>query len=147
MSDKVWYFTWKNFFIVAWFHKYVYISDETWLQLKPSPLFSCKFLMVHISPSRTGELNSHYQQSPMWVKGIHTMGCCLVPQRDNLRHCCHDLNAMQPLAQCSTDWLQWTRTLFAVLWRSPPVARTPRVGFWWDETVISTHESTWHQNP
>jgi hypothetical protein len=32
------------------------------------------------SPTITGELNSHHQQSPMRVEGIHTTGCWPVPQ-------------------------------------------------------------------
>jgi hypothetical protein len=45
-------------------------SDKIQVQLKPSPFFSCRFLMVHISRTRTLQLNSHYQQSPMLVEGI-----------------------------------------------------------------------------
>jgi hypothetical protein len=47
-------------------------------------------------------------------------GCCLVPQRYCLRHCYHHLSAMQPLAQCLTSWLHWTRALFAILGRHRP---------------------------
>jgi hypothetical protein len=50
----------------------------------PLEFFPCKFLVVHISPTRTEELNSHHLQIPMWMEGIDTMGCCLVPQRDCL---------------------------------------------------------------
>jgi hypothetical protein len=42
----------------------------------------CTVILVHISPTRTGELNSHHKQSPMRVEGIHTTGCCPVPRRD-----------------------------------------------------------------
>jgi hypothetical protein len=66
---------------------------------------SCKFLVVHITPARTGELNSHHQQSPMRVEGIHTTGCCPVPRRDRLRHCYHYLSVMQSSARCVTPWL------------------------------------------
>jgi hypothetical protein len=48
-------------------------------------IFSCRFLVVHTSPTRTQELNRHHQQSPMRV---HRTGCCPVPRRDRLRHCC-----------------------------------------------------------
>jgi hypothetical protein len=92
------YLTWWNLIIVAWFYKNVYLRDEIWTQLKPSQSFFCKFLVVHISPTRTGELNSHHQQSPVpW------------------RHCCHHLSAMQPLARCLASWLHWTRALFVIL--------------------------------
>jgi hypothetical protein len=63
----------KNLTIAAWFHTKVYLSDEIWIQLKPSQfIFSCRFLVVHISPTITWELNSHHQQSPMRVEGIQT---------------------------------------------------------------------------
>jgi hypothetical protein len=61
---------------------------------KAFDIFSCRFLVVHISPSRTGQLNSHHQQSPMRVEDIHTTGCCPVPRRDLLRHCYHHLIAV-----------------------------------------------------
>jgi hypothetical protein len=48
-------------------------------------IFSCRFLVVHISPTRIQELNRHHQQSPMRV---YRTGCCPVPRRDHLRHCC-----------------------------------------------------------
>jgi len=83
--------------------------------------------VVHISPTRTGELNSHHQQSPMRVEGIHTTGCCPVPRRDRLWHCCHHLSAMQPSARCLTPWLRWTRALFAVLGRYSPPRRGRQV--------------------
>jgi hypothetical protein len=76
---------------------------------KAFPIFSCRFLVVHISPTRTGELDSHYQQSPMRVKGVHTTGCCPVPRRDLLRHCCHHLSAVQPSARCLTPWYDYLK--------------------------------------
>jgi hypothetical protein len=100
---------------VIWFHKNVYLSDKIWIQLKPLPFLSCRFLEVHISPTRTGELTGHHPHSPIWVEGIHMMGCCPVPQRDRLGHCYHHLSAMQLSARCLTPWLQWTRALFTVL--------------------------------
>jgi hypothetical protein len=105
--------------IVAWFHKNVYLSDECWIQLKPLPCFSFRFFVVHISPITIRELNSHHQQSPMRVEGVHTAGCCPLPWRDRLRHCYYHLSAMQPSARCLTPWLRWARTLFAVLGRYP----------------------------
>jgi hypothetical protein len=77
--------------------------------------FFCRFLVVHISSTRTGKLNSHHQQSPMQVEGIHTMGYCLVPKRDHLQYYYHHLSALQPLTPCVTTWLGWTRALFATL--------------------------------
>jgi hypothetical protein len=50
--------------MVTWFHKNVYLSDKIWIVLKPLPFLSCRFLVVSISPTRMGELNSHHQQSP-----------------------------------------------------------------------------------
>jgi hypothetical protein len=35
-------------------------------------IFSCRFLAGHVTLTRTWELNSHHQQSPMRVEGIHT---------------------------------------------------------------------------
>jgi hypothetical protein len=58
------------------------------------------FLVVFISLTRTEELNSHHQQIPMWVESIHTTGFYPVPRRDRLRHCYHQLSAMQPWARC-----------------------------------------------
>jgi hypothetical protein len=88
-------------------------------------IFPCRFLEAHISPAITGELHSHHQQSPVPVVGIHTTGCCPVPRRDRLRHCCHHLSAMQP---CLTPWLRWTRALFAVLGRYTPTPRDEDIG-------------------
>jgi len=53
----------------------------------------------------------------MRAEGIHTTGCCLVPRKNRLRHCCHQLSAMQPSARWLTRTLAsvWTRALFAVL--------------------------------
>jgi hypothetical protein len=55
--------------------------------------------VVCIIPTRTGELNSHQPKSPMREEGVHTTGCCPVPRRDHLRHCCHHLSATQLSAQ------------------------------------------------
>jgi hypothetical protein len=160
-SVKFQYLTQRNFIIVAWFHKNVYLSDEIWIQLRPHThkgcarlfmlpygtsdkygcqlsitgllllafaiFYSCIFLVVHISPTRTGESNSHHQQSLTRVESVHTTGCCPVPRRDRLRHCYHHLSVMQPSARCLTPWLQWTRTLFAVLGRYP-LPRRGRLG-------------------
>jgi hypothetical protein len=117
---KVQYLTQRNFILVSWVHKNFYLSDEIWNQLKPSSFFPSRFLVVHISPTRTGELNSHLQQSPMSVKGLYTTGCCPVPWRGRLWHCYLHLSAMEPLARCLTPWLRWTRSLFAVLGHYPP---------------------------
>jgi hypothetical protein len=113
-----------------WFHTNVYLNDEIWIQITPLQFVPCKFLVVHVSPTRTRELNSHHQHSPMRVEDKHTTGRCPVPRRDHLRHCYHHLSAMQPSAQCLTPWLRWTRALFAVLGRYPSATMTPRVGFW-----------------
>jgi hypothetical protein len=86
-------------------------------------VFPCRFLVVRISPTRTGQLNSHHQQSPMRVEGIHMTGCCPVPQRDRLRHCYHYLSVMQSSARCLAPCLRWTRALFAVLGRYPSPRR------------------------
>jgi hypothetical protein len=92
-----------------------YLCNEIWIQLRPSPLFFLRCLVVHISRTRTMELNSHHQQSPMWVEWIQMMGCCPVPRRDHLQHCCHHHSAMQPSARWLTPGLQRTRTLLAIL--------------------------------
>jgi hypothetical protein len=141
--------------IVVWFHKYVCLSEEIWIQLKPRALkgcvgclcshtqggqfkslycraplygarhFSCRFYVVHISPTIIRELNSD-----QWVEGIHKTECCPEPRWDRLRRCFHYLSAMQPSARCLTSWHRWTRELFVVLGRYPPPAATaPRVGF------------------
>jgi hypothetical protein len=69
---------------------------STGLLLMAFAIFPCVFLVVHISPTRTGELDSDHQQSPMRVEGVHMTGCCPVPRRDRLRHCCHHLSTMLP---------------------------------------------------
>jgi hypothetical protein len=57
--------------------KKVNLSDEIWIQLKPSSFFPlCRFLVVHINSTRTGELQSP-QQSPMSAEGIYATGCLL----------------------------------------------------------------------
>jgi hypothetical protein len=99
--------------------------------------------VVHISLTRTGEVNSHHQQSPMRVEGIHTTGCCPVPWRDRLWHFCHHLSAVQPSARCLTPWLRWTRALFAVLGRCFPLLQG-RLELWfpiyvWRCVVIYFH--------
>jgi hypothetical protein len=81
----------------------------------------CRFLVVYIIPTRTGELNSNHPQSPVRVESIHMMGFCLMPRRNRLRHCYHRLSAVQP---SFTSWLLWTRALFAILACYP----TPRRG-------------------
>jgi hypothetical protein len=63
--------------------------------LSMASVFSfCRFIVAHTSPTRTWELNSRHQQSPMRVEGLLPMGCCPVPRRDLLRHCYHRLSAM-----------------------------------------------------
>jgi hypothetical protein len=92
--------------------------------------FLFRFFVVHI-PTKTWELNSHHQQSPMQLEGIHTTGCWPVPRRDHLLHWYHHVSAIQPSALCLTHWLWCTRALFAVLGHhSLSATRTPRVGFW-----------------
>jgi hypothetical protein len=106
---------WQNLIIVAWFDKNVYLSDEIWISL-----------------TRTGELNSHHQQSPMGVVGIHTMGCCPVPRRDHL------FTTLLSPPQCHVAFGTMPHTLATVEQRpvccprtlSPSATRTPRVGFW-----------------
>jgi hypothetical protein len=95
------------------------LINEIWIQLKSSPFFPCTFLVVHISLTRTWELNGHHRESPMRVEGMHTTGCCPVLLRDCHQHCYHHLNALQPLAWCLTSWLWWTWALFAALARYP----------------------------
>jgi hypothetical protein len=82
-----------------------------------SPLFFYRFLVIHISPIWTWELNTHHQHSHRLVEGKHTTGCCLLPRRGRLQHCYHHVSAVQPSARCLTPWLQRPRALFAVLGR------------------------------
>jgi hypothetical protein len=49
---------------------------------KAFPIFSCSFLLVHISSQEPWELNSRHPQRPMRVESMHTTGCCPVPWRD-----------------------------------------------------------------
>jgi len=35
----------------------------------------------------TRKIYGHRPHSPTWKEGLHTMGCCPVPQGDRLRHC------------------------------------------------------------
>jgi hypothetical protein len=82
ISVRIQWLTSLNLIIVAWLHKNFHLSDEIWIQLKTFNIFPCRFLVAHISPIRTGELNSHHQQSPMRVEGVHTAGRFPVPRRD-----------------------------------------------------------------
>jgi hypothetical protein len=67
-------------------------------------------------------IKQSHQQSPMWVEGIHTAGCCPVPRRGCFRHCYRHLTAMQNSA--------WFRFLFPVLGRyHPPLGGRLCVGF------------------
>jgi hypothetical protein len=110
-------------------HKNVYLSNDIWIQLKRS-FFPCRFLVIHISSTRTGKLNSHHQQSPMPVECIHTTGCCPVPRRDHLRHCyppqCHAAFGTMPhiLASVNHSPVCRPRTL------PSSAMRTPMFGFW-----------------
>jgi hypothetical protein len=111
------------------FNKNVDLSDEIWIRLKPLPFFHviCGSYQSH----KNRESTSHHQQSPMRVEGIHTTGSWPVPWRDRLWHCYRHLSAMQPSVRCLTPWLQWTRALFTVLTRPPPLATLAhRVRFW-----------------
>jgi hypothetical protein len=49
---------------------------------------------------------------------------------NRLRHCYHNLSAMQPSTRCLTPSLRWTTALFAVLGRYRPPMRRTRVEFW-----------------
>jgi hypothetical protein len=69
------------------------VSVSIWLLWWVFQVF-CIILVVHISPTKSGVINSHHQQSPMRMEGIRTTGCCPVPQRGLLRHCYHHLSAM-----------------------------------------------------
>jgi hypothetical protein len=73
----------------------------------------CRFLVVYIIPTRTGELNSNHPQSPVRVESIHMMGFCLMPRRNRLRHCYHILASVD-----HPSMLPHSAT------------RAPRVGFW-----------------
>jgi hypothetical protein len=108
---KVQYLTYSNLIIITWFHKNV--SNEICILLTHLPCLFL-FIIVYIRPTGTGEFSSHHQQSPMWVEGKHTTGCCPVLRRDLLRHCYHHLIAMQPSARCHTPWLRRTTALSAV---------------------------------
>jgi len=46
-----------------------------------------------------GETFGHHPRSPTLTKGLHTMGCGLVPQGDRLQHCNLYPSAMQPSAR------------------------------------------------
>jgi hypothetical protein len=70
----------KGISIVPWLHKNVHPSDEIWSQIKTSQFFSCRFLVVHISPTRTEELVSHHQQSPIWWKTYKRRGAARCPE-------------------------------------------------------------------
>jgi hypothetical protein len=111
-------------------------SITGFLLMALATFYSCRFLVVHISPTRTGELNSRHPQSPMRVEGIHTSWCCLVPRRDRLWQCSHHLSAMQTSTQCLTPWLRWIRAMYAVLGCPPPTTRMPRFGFWRSPRVL-----------
>jgi hypothetical protein len=88
-------------------------------------LFFCAFLMVHISPTRTGDLNSHHQQ------------CC--PGDDGIVCDTAITTAMQPSARCLTPWLRWTTALFAILRRYPPPWRG-RLGL----DIGEVHQINWN---
>jgi hypothetical protein len=65
----------RNLITLSWFHKKIPSLRKCELH-KAFAFFSCRFHVVHISRTRTGELNSHHQQSPMRVEGTHMTGCC-----------------------------------------------------------------------
>jgi hypothetical protein len=81
-------------------------------------------------PHNDRGIEQSHQQSPMWVEGIHTAGCCSVPRRCRFRHCYHHLTAMQNSAWCPTPRPRWFRFLFPVLGRyHPPLGGRLCVGF------------------
>jgi hypothetical protein len=94
---------------MVWFRKKYLPKLRNLYSTKAFVIFPCRFFVVHISPTRTRELNSQHQQSSMWVEGIHTTGCFSLSRRDRLGHCYHHLRDMRPSARCLTPWLRWTR--------------------------------------
>jgi hypothetical protein len=80
---------------------------------------------------------SHHPQSPIRVYGMHMTWFCLVPWRDCLRHCYHHPSTMQPLSQCLTPCLLWTRAPF-VIWRHHPSPWWGYLGFYFGGALSST---------
>jgi hypothetical protein len=97
-----------------WWSAYI-----TGLLLLAFTSFSRRFLVGHISPTRTKALNSHHPLSPMLVEGIHTTGATQCPK--GIICDTSPLSAIRPSARCLTPLLQWTRALFTVLGRYPPL--------------------------
>jgi hypothetical protein len=92
---------------VAWFHKYVYLGDEIWIPLKPSPFVPVDFLWSILLLQ-----DQSPPAEPMPVEGIHRTMCYPVPRSDRMWHCYRHLSATQP-------WLWWAIVLLAVLVRHP----------------------------
>jgi hypothetical protein len=61
------------------------------------------FFKLHGGPVSNVDLKGRHLKRPIWVEGINTTGCCLVPQGDLSRH----PSAMQPSARCLTSCLKW----------------------------------------
>jgi hypothetical protein len=77
-----------------------------------------------------GDLRGHHPQNPIWVEGIDTMGCRLVPQGDHSQHWL----VYTPLP-CSPwhnfSWLRWTIILFAIFPEITPLCIVDaKVGLW-----------------
>jgi hypothetical protein len=75
------YLTQRNLIIGAWSLKTVYLSDEICIQIKTSPFFPCTFLVVRISPTRTGELKmSTTSRAPWGCKPFIRRGAARCPE-------------------------------------------------------------------
>jgi hypothetical protein len=98
------------------------LQGSSWYLL---PLFSLNIFMVHISPTRSRELNSHHPHSPMRVEGIHTTGWARCPGGTICDIAVATFGTMpHTLASVVKSPVHHPGT-------SPPTAtRTPRVGFW-----------------
>jgi hypothetical protein len=110
--------------------------------------FPCRLLVVRITSSKTRivELNSHHQQCPMRVEGIHTNNWVLsgAPRGSFatlLSPCqCHAAFGTMPHTLASVDHspVLRHRTL------SPSATRTPRFGFWRENRIRNVKFCRYH---
>jgi hypothetical protein len=104
--------------------KNVYLSDEIRIQLKLSPLFSCILHVVHISPTRTGELTVTTSRASRGWKVYTRRGAARCPKGLSPPQCHAAFGTMlHTLASVDQSPVCHPRTF------PPSATRTPRLNF------------------